>query len=130
MDSKMSLAVQSVIDLHVVIKDVFTGRNQGESLPLLLNSFAPDFKMVTIQGQGITHKDVTALFSQLVGKKPHLTIAIQNIVPIQQVGSDCWIQYQELQTNEGISSLRISTACIHVENEKCTWKYLHETPVK
>lgn len=50
MDAKMSLAVQSVIDLHVVIEDVFTGRNQGESLTLLLNSFAPDFKMVTIQG--------------------------------------------------------------------------------
>lgn len=51
MDSKMSLAVQSVIDLHVVIEDVFTGRNQGESLPLLLNSFDSDFKMITIQGQ-------------------------------------------------------------------------------
>ncbi|MEX9949741.1 hypothetical protein AB7X11_14610 [Providencia alcalifaciens] len=130
MGSKMSLAVQSVIDLHVVIEDVFTGRNQGESLPLLRNSFDPDFKMITIQGQGITHKDVTALFSQHVGKKPHLTIAIQQIVPIQQLGNDCWVQYQELQVNDGVSTLRISTACIHVENGKCTWKYLHETPVK
>lgn len=130
MDSKMSLAVQSVIDLHVVIEDVFTGRNQGESLPLLLNSFDVDFKMITIQGQGIAHKDVTALFSQNVGKKPYLAIAIEQIVPIQQSGDDCWVQYQELQTNEGVSSLRISTACIHVENETCTWKYLHETPVK
>lgn len=126
----MSLAVQSVIDLHVVIEDVFTGRNQGESLPLLLNSFDPDFKMITIQGQGVTHKDVITLFSQYAGKKPNLTIVTQQIVPIQQLGDDCWVQYQELQTNDGVSSLRISTACIHVENEKCTWKYLHETPVK
>ena len=130
MDPKMSLAVQSVIDLHVVIEDVFTGRNQGESLPLLLNSFDPDFKMITIQGQGITHKDVTALFSQHVGKKLNLAITTQQIVPIQQLGDDCWVQYQELQVNDGVSTLRISTACIHVENEKCTWKYLHETPVK
>ncbi|HHR6078869.1 TPA: hypothetical protein ACS7ZY_001209 [Providencia alcalifaciens] len=130
MDSKMSLAVQSVIDLHVVIEDVFTGRNQEESLPLLLNSFDPDFKMITIQGQGVTHKDVITLFSQHAGKKPNLTIVTQQIVPIQQLGDDCWVQYQELQTNDGVSSLRVSTACIHVENEKCIWKYLHETPVK
>lgn len=130
MDSKMSLAIQSVIDLHVAIEDIFTGRNQGESLPLLLNSFDPDFKMITIQGQGITYKDVTALFSQHVGKKPNLTITTQQIVPIQQLGNDCWVQYQELQTNDGVSTLRISTACIHVENEKYAWKYLHETPVK
>ncbi|MFH4113386.1 hypothetical protein WAI92_20040, partial [Acinetobacter baumannii] len=49
----MDQAIQSVIDLHVFIENVFTVHNVVQSLTPLLNSFDQNFKMVTVQGQSI-----------------------------------------------------------------------------
>ncbi|MFV5647395.1 hypothetical protein VXQ51_22100, partial [Acinetobacter baumannii] len=53
MSNQMDQAIQSVIDLHVLIENVFTGQNAEQSLTPLLNSFDQNFKMVTVQGQSI-----------------------------------------------------------------------------
>ncbi|MBP6122965.1 MULTISPECIES: hypothetical protein [Providencia] len=126
--SKMNKAIQSVVDLHILIENVFTGSNGEESLKPLLSSFSDDFKMVTIQGNRIGLAEVTALFSQNVGKKPLLKITMHNITPLFESEDLCWIQYQEQQQTEGADTLRISVAGIKVENEECIWVYLHETP--
>ncbi len=49
MSKQMDQAIQSVIDLHVLIENVFTGQNAEQSLTPLLNSFDQNFKMVTVQ---------------------------------------------------------------------------------
>lgn len=72
MSNQMDQAIQSVIDLHVLIENVFTGQNAEQSLTPLLNSFDQNFKMVTVQGQSIGLAEVKNLFSQNIGKKPSL----------------------------------------------------------
>ncbi|HHB0833941.1 hypothetical protein [Acinetobacter baumannii] len=129
MSKQMDQAIQSVIDLHVLIENVFTGQNAEQSLTPLLNSFDQNFKMVTVQGQSIGLAEVKNLFSQNIGKKPSLKITILKSTALYEFKNYCWVQYQENQQTDETETVRTSTACIKVEDEKCYWVYLHETLV-
>lgn len=129
MSNQMNQAIQSVIDLHVLIENVFTGQNAEQSLTPLLNSFDQNFKMVTVQGQSIGLAEVKNLFSQNIGKKPSLKITILKSTALYEFENYCWVQYQEYQQTSETETVRTSTACIKVEDEKCYWVYLHETLV-
>ncbi|EXS21417.1 MULTISPECIES: hypothetical protein [Acinetobacter] len=129
MSKQMDQAIQSVIDLHVLIENVFTGKNAEQSLSPLLDSFDQNFKMVTVQGQSIGLAEVKNLFSQNIGKKPSLKIDIIKSTALYEFENYCWVQYQEHQQTDGIETVRTSTACIKVEDKKCYWLYLHETLV-
>ncbi|ELW9271024.1 hypothetical protein KTH76_02740 [Acinetobacter baumannii] len=129
MSKQMDQAIQSVIDLHVLIENVFTGQNAEQSLTPLLNSFDQNFKMVTVQGQSIGLAEVKNLFSQNIGKKPSLKITILKSTALYEFENYCWVQYQEYQQTDETETVRTSTACIKVEDEKCYWVYLHETLV-
>lgn len=131
MTPKMAQAVQSVLDVHELIEDIFTGRHQGENLQPLLACFDKDFKMVTTQGTIIGLEQVVELFSHNIGAKPSLVIKVQNIEPLfESTDNQFWLQYQEYQAVEGGSTLRTSTVAIKIEAGKSYWQYLHETPVK
>ncbi|EHU3425500.1 hypothetical protein U2E65_04020 [Acinetobacter baumannii] len=127
MSKQIDQAIQSVIDLHVLIENVFTGQNAEQSLTPLLNSFDQNFKMVTVQGQSIGLAEVKNLFSQNIGKKPSLKITILKSTALYEFENYCWVQYQENQQTDETETVRTSTACIKVEDEKCYWVYLHET---
>ncbi|WP_337080180.1 hypothetical protein [Acinetobacter pittii] len=129
MSKQMDQAIQSVIDLHVLIENVFTGKNAEQSLNPLLDSFDQNFKMVTVQGQSIRLAEVKNLFSQNIGKKPSLKIDIIKSTALYEFENYCWVQYQEHQQTDETETLRTSTACVKVEDEKCYWIYLHETLV-
>jgi len=127
MSNQMDKAVQSVIDLHILIENVFTGQNAEQSLNPLLDSFDQNFRMVTVQGQSIGLAEVNSLFSQNIGKKPTLKINILKSTALFEFENYCWVQYQEHQQTNETETLRTSTACIKVEDEKYYWIYLHET---
>ncbi|MFJ0062217.1 hypothetical protein Q4345_01190 [Acinetobacter baumannii] len=129
MSKQMDQAIQSVIDLHVLIENVFTGQNAEQSLTPLLNSFDQNFKMVTVQGQSIGLDEVKNLFSQNIGKKPSFKITILKSTALYEFENYCCVQYQEYQQTDETETVRTSTACIKVEDEKCYWVYLHETLV-
>lgn len=129
MSNQMDQAIQSVIDLHVLIENVFTGQNAEQSLNPLLDSFDQNFKMVTVQGQSIGLAEVNSLFSQNIGNKPSLKIDIIKSTALYEFENYCWVQYQEHQQTNETETVRTSTACIKVEDEKCYWVYLHETLV-
>ncbi|MFV7441932.1 hypothetical protein ACNPMZ_03150 [Acinetobacter pittii] len=127
MSNQMDQAIQSVIDLHVLIENVFTGKNAEQSLSPLLDSFDQNFKMVTVQGQSIGLAEVKNLFSQNIGKKSSLKITIIKSTALYEFENYCWVQYQEHQQTDETETVRTSTACIKVEDKKCYWVYLHET---
>ncbi|WP_019457573.1 hypothetical protein [Acinetobacter sp. GG2] len=127
MSKQMDQAIQSVIDLHVLIENVFTGNNTEQNLNPLLDSFDQNFKMVTVQGQSIGLAEVKSLFSQNIGNKPSLKIDIIKSTALYEFENYCWVQYQEHQQTDATETVRTSTACIKVEGEKCYWVYLHET---
>lgn len=129
MSNQMDQAIQSVIDLHVLIENVFTGKNAEQSLSPLLDSFDQNFKMVTVQGHSIGFVEVHSLFSQNIGNKPSLKIDIIKSTALYEFENYCWVQYQEHQQTSETETVRTSTACIKVEGEKCYWTYLHETLV-
>lgn len=129
MSKQMDQAIQSVIDLHVLIENVFTGKNAEQSLSPLLDSFDQNFKMVTVQAHSISFAEVNSLFSQNIGKKPFLKIDIIKSTALYEFENYCWVQYQEHQQTDETKTVRTSTACIKVEDEKCYWIYLHETLV-
>lgn len=129
MSKQMDQAIQSVIDLHVLIENVFTGKNAEQSLSPLLDSFDQNFKMVTVQGHSISFAEVNSLFSQNIGKKPSLKIDILKSTALYEFENYCWVQYQEHQQTSETETVRTSTACIKVESDKCYWIYLHETLV-
>ncbi|MBN6527991.1 hypothetical protein BFR77_17820 [Acinetobacter pittii] len=127
MSKQMEQAIQSVIDLHVLIENVFTGKNAEQSLSPLLDSFDQNFKMVTVQGRSTGLAEVKNLFSQNIGKKSSLKITIIKSTALYEFENYCWVQYQEHQQTDETETVRTSTACIKVEDKKCYWVYLHET---
>ncbi len=127
MSKQMEQAIQSVIDLHVLIENVFTGKNAEQSLSPLLDSFDQNFKMVTVQGRSTGLAEVKNLFSQNIGKKSSLKITIIKSTALYEFENYCWMQYQEHQQTDETETVRTSTACIKVEDKKCYWVYLHET---
>lgn len=129
MSNQMDQAIQSVIDLHVLIENVFTGKNAEQSLSPLLDSFDQNFKMVTVQGQSIGLTEVKNLFSQNIGKKSSLKITILKSTALYEFENYYWVQYQEHQQTSETETVRTSTACIRVDGAKCYWVYLHETLV-
>ncbi|XZY03022.1 hypothetical protein ACT4XO_12645 [Acinetobacter baumannii] len=129
MSNQMDQAIQSVIDLHVLIENVFTDQNAEQNLSPLLDSFDQNFKMITVQGQSIGLTEVKSLFRQNMGKKPSLKISILKSAALYEFENYCWVQYQEHQQTSETETLRTSTACIKVEGGKCSWVYLHETLV-
>lgn len=82
-----------------------------------------------VQGQSIDLAEVKNLFSQNIGKKPSLKITILKSTALYEFENYCWVQYQEHQQTSETETVRTSTACIKVEDEKCYWVYLHETLV-
>lgn len=129
MSKQMDQAIQSVIDLHVLIENIFTGKNAEQSMSPLLDSFDQNFKMVTVQGHSIGFAEVNSLFNQNIGKKPFLKIDIIKSTALYEFENYCWVQYQEHQQTDETETLRTSTACIKVDGEKYYWVYLHETLV-
>ena len=129
MPNQMDQAIQSVIDLHVLIENVVTGKNAEHSLSPLLDRFDQNVQMVTVHGQSIGFAEVNSLFSQNIGKKPSLKITILKSTALYEFENYCWVQYQEHQQTDETETVRTSTACIKVEDEKCYWVYLHETLV-
>lgn len=127
--NNMSKAVQSVIDVHALIENVFTGRNKQNDLADLLDSFDKNFMMVTNSGTRIDLAQVESLFRQNAEGRPSLKIMLNDIKSILTSGDDCWVQYQEHHQTQDGETLRTSTVCIRVKDNKCTWVYLHETPV-
>ncbi len=116
MSKQMDQAIQSVIDLHVLIENIFTGQNAEQSLTPLLNSFDQNFKMVTVQGQSIGLAEVKNLFSQNI-EKASLKITILKSTALYEFENYCWVQYQEHQQTDETETVRNSTACIKVEDE-------------
>jgi hypothetical protein len=130
MNPQRSEVLKNIVDLHILIEDVFTNPNAQDSLKKLLSSFDQNFKMITVQGHCISLAEVSSLFRENIGKKPTLKIHISNIIPLFESEHLYWIQYQEHQQTSEQMQLRVSTACIRVESGKCYWQYLHETLVQ
>ncbi|WP_272690311.1 hypothetical protein [Providencia sp. PROV152] len=123
----MEKALQNVIDLHISIENVFTGKDQNALGPLLA-SFDKNFAMVTIKGERIGLEQINTLFNHNMGTRPSLKITLSDIKPILDTGEYCWLQYQERHETADSWLLRTSTVCIKVDGEHCLWVYLHETP--
>lgn len=126
--SNMNKAIQSVIELHKLIENVFTG-HKPDDLNQLLASFDANFKMVTMGGDCIGLAQVNTLFSNNVGAKPSLKITVDNIQTILEAGEYCWLQYRELHELDNSRLQRTSTVCIRVQGDQGFWTYLHETPI-
>lgn len=122
-------AMQSVIDVHVLIENVFNGRQSEQCLVQLLQHFDSQFSMVTLSGNVFQYAQVQSLFATAAGKKPDLKITVSDIRLILHSANYCLLQYQELQQNAAITTLRRSTVCIRVAEQQCFWQYLHETAV-
>lgn len=126
-------AIQSVIDIHDLIEQVFT-TNHSQALPSLIASFHPDFKMIAMNGAKVALTGVMQLFTQKQGTRPSLKITIQNIEVISKCENIVWLRYQENHYENGdlksAPHQRLSTAGIIIEGIKWQWLYLHETEIQ
>lgn len=125
----MNKAVQSVIDVHTLIENIFTGNNLESDLSDLLAHFDDNFAMVTMNGDRIGLAQVASLFTHNIGTRPSLKIWLHDLKPVLESSNYCWIQYQEQHQTQDGDTRRISTACIRIEEDRCFWVYLHETQV-
>ncbi|CDL85564.1 hypothetical protein [Xenorhabdus szentirmaii] len=127
---KEIIAHRSVIELPQWIEKVFTGHaDYPSALEKLLNSFTPDFRMVTMAGQDIGFAGVENLFSNNIGARPQLRINIDACETLAESAESVICRYRETQHNEGTSLIRWSLVIIDIHEGKPLWRYLHETAI-
>ncbi|MGL4674340.1 MAG: hypothetical protein ACRCXK_05715 [Wohlfahrtiimonas sp.] len=126
--SNIQVAMQSVVDIHEYIENVFT-QNHPEELAQLFNAFHPDFQMITLTGHKVNLQAVQQLFTSKQGTRAGLKITIEDISVINHQNSTVWLQYKEIHNENGVITSRLSTACVIVENTTWQWIYLHETSI-
>lgn len=126
--SNIQIAMQSVIDIHEYIENVFTQSYPAE-LAQLLKVFHPDFQMITTTGHKVNLQAVQVLFTSKQGIRTGLKITIEDINVINHQDSTVWLQYKEIHNENGVITSRLSTACVIVENNEWQWIYLHETVI-
>ncbi|MGO1297723.1 MAG: hypothetical protein ACTMIA_10495 [Vibrio sp.] len=124
----ISIAQQSVLDLHVWIQDVFTGSAaQDASLETLINSFCPSFTMVTTTGSVVGQSQVEALFRQNKGTRPSLSIIIENCETLLVNADSVVLRYREIHQEAQTHSSRYSVVIIDIKDGQPLWRYLQET---
>ena len=124
----ISIAQQSVLDLHVWIQDVFTGSAaQGASLETLLKSFCPNFTMVTTTGSVVDQSQVENLFRQNKGTRPSLSISIEQCETLLVNANSVVLRYREIHQEAKTHTSRYSVVIIDINEGQPLWRYLQET---
>ncbi|MDC9605559.1 nuclear transport factor 2 family protein [Xenorhabdus griffiniae] len=128
---KELIACQSVIDIHQWIENVFTNKQEdnSDSLNKLLNSFTPDFTMITLAGQHVSLNQVKEMFVNSMGSRPNFKIEVDNCTVIAFSKEYVAVRYREKQTKDGNTNYRWSLAVISFHNDHPQWRYLHETAI-
>ncbi|WP_269913637.1 hypothetical protein [Acinetobacter sp. HY1485] len=121
-----NLAYQSIFELHEWIEALFTGKNRSVLIPLL-DSFSPNFEMITTIGTLINLDQVRQLFTNNTGKHPNLKITISEVSLIQQTSDSCLYRYKETHNHQLI---RWVTILIVFKKNQPFWLHLQETMEK
>lgn len=124
---KLHIAALLVLTMHQIQQVHIRGEYLDK--PEYLNIMRPYYVHLITSLPVFVLAEVKNLFSQNIGKKPSLKITILKSTALYEFENYCWVQYQELQQTSETETVRTSTACIKVEDEKCYWVYLHETLV-
>ncbi|PHM39527.1 cytoplasmic protein [Xenorhabdus mauleonii] len=124
-------AYHSVFELSQWIEDVFTNQQQkgSEALEKLLNSFTPDFAMITTAGQYVTLEQVKEMFNLNAGARAGLKIEIDECKVMTSNDEEVVLRYREKQTKDGVSHNRWSMVIISCIDGYPRWRYLHETAI-
>lgn len=122
-------AKREIVRLHNQIQAWFRGEAPAHGLDDLMACFAPDFRMVTIQGVPLDRDGVGDLFAQRRGASPGLAIAIRDVRLIQSTTTCSLATYREIHTAaDGSETQRISVVLLSgAEGARPMWRYLQET---
>lgn len=131
MENPETLACRSVFTLHRWIETVFTRpRDEAETaLTRLLESFHPDFAMVTPAGDTLTLAAVKQLFMENGGRRPGLRIDVDACSALASAGNRVTCRYRETHHIDGVPRARWSVAVIDIEGETARWRFLQETAI-
>ncbi len=124
-DSLIEKARQSVIDVHVLIEQVL-GKDGG-AMAELMNSFAPQFTMVTPKGVELSRAQTEAFFNANVGARAGLEIVLEDFRTVAVDGQTVTLRYTEVQHLNGQRGARLSVAVLRVTEAATQWLYLQET---
>jgi len=126
-DQDLEAAVQSIHDVHELIRTVFT--EQGDAAraatQTLMQVFAEGFSMVTTGGRIVDRAQVQQVFEGAAGGRPGLQIAVDEVQPVWHAGQHVALRYRETH----VLDARYSTAILEVTVSGVLWHALHETAV-
>ncbi|NIF82088.1 DUF4440 domain-containing protein [Comamonas sp. Tr-654] len=130
-DQNLEAAVQSIHDVHELIRTVFT--EQGDAAraatQTLMQVFAEGFSMVTTGGRIVDRAQVQQVFGGAAGGRPGLQIAVDEVQPVWHAGQHVALRYLETHVSALERHARYSTAILEVTVSGVLWHALHETAV-
>ena len=124
----MNIWFNEVIERHIAI-EAWLSQAQGD-VDLLLSHFTHDFQMIGLSGAKLDFSALQAFFNSHGGKRPGLTIAIDELTLINHQADSAVVQYREVQRLPGQPEhVRRSCVVLQEINQKIVWRYLQETTV-
>lgn len=120
-------AAREIVELHVLIVELFTGRSRDFSRCDLV--FSADLEMVTPEGRRVTRSQIMEAFKKAKARDD-FRITIREIRPIRETGDTVLLQYIEEQYRDGETSRRLSIALFETASDApcgVAWRYLQET---
>ncbi|SIT19170.1 hypothetical protein SAMN05421786_10851 [Chryseobacterium ureilyticum] len=100
-------------------------KDQEALLKKILSGFSPDFKMINGDGNTATLSMFSEWLPSVFGKFPERSVQIENI-QIHHSEHHGLATYTEIQTTEGITNKRKSSAIFVLNAEKALWFHLVE----
>lgn len=118
--------ITEIKEFHTAIEAWFRGNGDQDMLyQKLLSGFAPDFKMVSGNGNSITLAAFSEWLPGVYGKFPDRTIILENM-EVESTESHGLASYIEIQITGSTTTHRQSSAVFVMDEEKALWLHLVE----
>lgn len=119
--------IKEVTEFHKNIEKWFQGKaeDQERLYNNLLSGFSPDFKMINGDGNPVTLSIFSEWLPTAFGKFPERSVQVEDI-EIHHSDHHGMATYTEIQTTEGVTNKRKSSAVFLLNEEKALWFHLIE----
>ncbi|CAB3625673.1 hypothetical protein [Achromobacter pestifer] len=124
-----STCLRLTLDAHALIEQWIGQPDAPDTvLAALLSGFAPDFTMITTDGQRLPRNTLPALFGSLRGARPGLKIDIDEMTLHHADSASALLSYRERHAwTHGATQRRATVLFTAAADSPPQWAHLHET---
>jgi hypothetical protein len=126
----MEKYVKEIRDLHQYFQDYLLGNIDAESMDYFDRVIDTSFTIVTDDGGILDFDGIKDYVRNMYGQRSHFRIWTENVTLKQHIGNVMVVTYEEWQTIDDTSTVRVSTGIFREDADApngLVWLHVHES---